>query len=665
MTGDAGGARGAPTLIGIGLFVATLVWCSLTHGQGLGLSDEGYMLRVSARVLAGEIVHRDFIELYPPGVHWLTGLALWLGDGEILAVRWLLTLWKGVAVVASFGVLRRMTSTPFAFFGALLAIVYWGRLTHILNTPYAAPFSVPLTLVTLWLALRANDRRDLASHLLLGLAAGASVWFKQSLGLLNGYALGLAIFGIAMLDGDRPVPSAPASSRERIVALTLWALAALALFVPGNEFLSAREYAIHVLPIHLVMGVVAVTVWRRGIHVSVSDVLRERLGPYVVGFVAALTPMIAAYTAWGALGGLLRDVLVIPTFMQNYAMPIILPPFGVTLFATGVLGTVIGGLFAVRRQWQWAGGIGAGSAALIGFAAFAVPRTNPELYSAAFIWRTAMPFDWIMPSVLVFATIPFLAIACRDVDDPAGRREISCLLPALLVQGFLAYQIFPRAGTNIFTIQGALMPLLVYLGYRAYRFGIARGAAQPGRIVAAVLCGLTAAWLAAPAAVPVWNRATGRAMMRPAALPHTAGITLPWQEYARIGLEDVSQLVDHIERTAPPEARMLLFSSHHMLYFLSDRAPLADRYEYPIFLTGIRMMPVNEIMLAADRETLARLERSPETIVITHDNRTSRWIRNQLPLTAAYIDAHYALDRRFGPYRLLERRSTHEGATPR
>jgi len=664
MTGDAGSARGVPTLIGLGLFAATLGWCSLTHAQDLGLSDEGYMLRVSSRVLAGEIVHRDFIELYAPGVHWLTGFALWLGDGEILAVRWLLTLWKGVAVVATFGVLRRMTSTPFAFFGALLAIVYWGRFTHILNTPYAAPFSVPLTLVTLWLALRANDRRDIASHLLLGLVAGASVWFKQSLGILNGYALGLAIVGIAMLDGNPRAKAERNDKTERIVALAIWGLAALALFVPGNEFLTGRAYTIHVLPIHLVMAVVAAAVWRRGTLLDVTEVLRERLGPYLVGFVAALAPMIASYAAWGALGELLHDILIIPTFMQNYAAPIFLPPVGVSLFAAGVLGAMVGGLFAVRRQWRWAGAFGAGAAALVGSAVSLAPRSNPDLYTGAFIWRTAIPFDWIMPSVLVFATIPFLAIACRDPGDPAQRREIDHLLPALLVQAFLAYQIFPRAGTNIYTIQGALMPLLGYLGYLAYHFAVARDAARPQQLAAAALCLLIAAWLAAPVAVPVWKRATGRALMRPAALPHTAGISLPWKEHERNGLEDVSALVEHIEKTAAPEARMLLFSGHHMLYFLTDRIPLADRYEYPIFLTGIRMMPVNEIMLAADRETRAGLERAPETIVITHDDRTSRWIRDQLPLTTAYVDANYALDQRFGPYRLLERRPTREGAAP-
>ncbi len=50
------------------LFVVALAYFSLTLDRTFNLRDEGYLLRMSSRVARGEIPHRDFYELYGPGV---------------------------------------------------------------------------------------------------------------------------------------------------------------------------------------------------------------------------------------------------------------------------------------------------------------------------------------------------------------------------------------------------------------------------------------------------------------------------------------------------------------------------------------------------------------------------------------------------------------------
>ena len=117
---DAQQTRRAPTTalvdltIGALLLAAALGWFSLTLDTTFNLRDEGYLLYMSARVAAGEIPHRDFVENYGPGVFTATAIPLQLGGGEILAVRWWIAGLKALAVVLGFLIMRRATPLPFA-----------------------------------------------------------------------------------------------------------------------------------------------------------------------------------------------------------------------------------------------------------------------------------------------------------------------------------------------------------------------------------------------------------------------------------------------------------------------------------------------------------------------------------------------------------------------
>lgn len=66
---------------------------------GFNPTDEGYMLSASRRILDGQIPHRDYITLRPPGTHYLHAhLLLWAGDHLIWWSRF--TTWFQLAVIS-------------------------------------------------------------------------------------------------------------------------------------------------------------------------------------------------------------------------------------------------------------------------------------------------------------------------------------------------------------------------------------------------------------------------------------------------------------------------------------------------------------------------------------------------------------------------------------
>ena len=219
--------------IALALFIVALSYFALTATRTLDPRDAGYLLARSAQVVAGAVPHRDFPDVYGPGVFALTAAAMHLGGGEILAIRILLMLVKAAAVVFGFAIARQLVPAGAAGFSSLIAIAYWGRLSTNLNTPYASLFAIPLCLLALWLLLRALERGSPRGVWVAGAIAGVAILFKQSLGLMAVYGMALAIWGIAMLDAVSDPKNVPRSSAS-VAHLFGWLLAGLLVLVPAG-----------------------------------------------------------------------------------------------------------------------------------------------------------------------------------------------------------------------------------------------------------------------------------------------------------------------------------------------------------------------------------------------------------------------------------------------
>ncbi len=197
------------------LFFAAVAYFLLTCMHSFELRDEGYLLRIGSRVASGEIPHRDFPALYGPAVHMINGLAIWLFNGKIAPIHLMLVLIKGGTVVVTFLVSRFLVSRPFAVFGALLAMAYWGRNGWNLNTPYATLYTIPICMLALLLLLHALHQRSSLGYVCAGFVAGAALLFKQSLGLSCAYGMALALYALGALEDGSEKQSPSRKSTDR------------------------------------------------------------------------------------------------------------------------------------------------------------------------------------------------------------------------------------------------------------------------------------------------------------------------------------------------------------------------------------------------------------------------------------------------------------------
>jgi hypothetical protein len=667
--------RAIDRFVALLLFAVALGYFSLTLHHTFSLNDEGYLLHMSSRVARGEVPHRDFIDIYGPGVLSITSLALWLGDERILAVRWLLALFKAGAVVLTFHILRRLTPRGVAALGALLATAYWGRASINLNTPYGAVYTVPICLLALALLQRAGERRSPRAYLVVGCAAGLAILFKQSLGVMNAYALMLAIWASAMLDaegkevdvGQQPGRDvAPARLRMRMPVLLAWGAAAVAVFVPTLGYIEPRSYVLHILPIHLLMAVTVVGVAREGLGSEPGVIFGQRVLPYLAGLVLVLAPVGALYFWWGALPSLIWDMFILPNSLRNYFVPSALPSFGVSLFAIGGLALVAATLLALRERRAPALAYAGVGTLLLALAIFVVAPRPPGLYTLPVVWRTGVNFDWILSTAILLGAMPLIARAIFDRTTPESAAVNRLVLPLAFVQAFLCFQAFPRAGGDVWLAQAAMVPLLVYLGHRTYRWGTQGIGGRGRRVGVALACAAIPAWLVAPVVAPVARLDRAHALMRPIDLPQAAGIALTPSYWKEQSLEDAHALIAYLRERRPPDARLLLLGGDAMIYFLSGREHLVPEREYLIYLAALNMLPVGEASALTDAAARGELVRRPDTIVVIQRDSSAASLRVRMSRLGRFIAERYEKDRDIGPYRVLRRRDAgeHEPAKP-
>jgi hypothetical protein len=629
----------APRAVGVGLLaLAAFGWLWLSADRTFELRDEGYLLARSARTAAGELPHRDFEEVYGPGVCLTTAAVLRAARGEILGVRTALAALKAGAVAATYLAARSLLPLPFALFAAAVALGYWGRPVWMVNTPYAALYTLCLSQVALALWLRADERSSTRGRLAAGLVAGSSVLFKQTLGAMLAGGMLLAAFALALL--ERPA----ASGRRARGMLALWAGAALVPPLAAGAYLGPRDYLLHFLPLHALMAAVALGVLRRGGGGSAGDVARRVL-PFAAGCAAPVLLAAAFYGAAGGLRELAEGMLVLPRRLQGYASPVALPPPGVAAFGAALLGVAGGGLLALAGRRRSALALVCAAAPLFLVAALALGGRPGA--GAALLFADAA-FGEVQ-----LALVGALAVAVAWPLVVRGAPEVRALLPVLFFHLMLCFQIFPRAGWNAWLVLPAGATATAWLAWRAQRLAAPAQAGPLRRGLAALLATAVPAWLVVPVA-SLTLRDPWAGPPRPLALPHAAGIAVP--ENAAAPVAALEGLVDHLRRSIAADAPLLLLSNDFMIPFLSDRRDLLPDTQLRRFLLGWGMLPAGRDSGIDEQELIRRLEGAPAAVVIDRrgDDSAAR-IRGGLPALAARIDQRFRETARFGPFRVLER----------
>jgi hypothetical protein len=638
--------RWAEPAIALLVFAGALAWFERSLHLTFDVRDEGYLYYDIARVARGERLVAEVRDAYGPLLLAVHVPVYRASGGEILAVRRQLAVLRAGAVVAVYAIARHLVGRPHALFAALLGAAWFGRVLWNLNTPYAALYTTVVSLGALALALRGLARGSSGWLFAAGLASGLGVLFKQSLGLAVAYGLALALLASGLL---REPPGAAA--RGRAAWLALLGLAGVAIAVPFASALGARDYLLHLLPLHLLLAVVA---WRFARHGDPKGALRTA-APRLVAWGAGFLLPLAATAAWFARQGVLAELLdlmfVLPLRLQNYALPVALPTPGRAALLAAGLAASTAGLLALRGARAPALGAAA-AAGLLGFAARGELRSLQHLLFAADAW------GGVLIALVTTAGAALLALRLlRAGAPPAGPRTLATLA-VLLFQATLAFQIFPRGGLNTVIALGALAPgmaLLVERAGAAARRGAARSRLRAG--LAFALAALVPAFLVSHLVVQVLSAPAPDELEESALrLPAARGIRVPAPEFRRDHLRAVEWLVDHLRTASPAGAPLLLVANEPMLFVLSERPSLVPEHALELFLIGWDLWPSGPRDTELERTLLGRLAAEPRALLVERDDVSSIRMRRRFPALDRVLESDYAVEYRVGPYRVLRRR---------
>jgi hypothetical protein len=638
------------------LAALAIAYFSLSLGHTLDLRDEGYLLNRAAAVAAGAVPHRDFVDIYGPLAFGVTGQVLRLSGGEILGVRVALALVKVGAVVLAFLLARFLLPRYFAVLCAVTAIAFWGRLSPNLNTPYAALYSVVIALLSTFGVLLGLQRRSAAILLAAGVAAGVGILFKQSVGIPNAYGLFLAVWALGMLEADPP----RGSRLDARLSVGLWWLAGLLIVLPVAAYLTVGDYLLHFAPFHAGMIVVGGVVLWRGRGGLPYATLRARLLPFSAGVALVLLATAALYAYWGALGSLVWDMFYLPRSYRNYYYATVRPSPAVAIFALGAVLILNGVMLSLHRRSRQTAASGLAGILFMGVAYFLTPNRANGLYSWETLARMPFAFEGLLSPLL--ATVGVALLLARLVGRPESRTDREgelgpehFLLPLLFAQCMLSFQVFPRAGSNLWVLHGALTPMLgvaLFWWARPWRF---EQSARGRRLCSAVLVLVALGWLVNPIVRGVLQPAFSERPREFLDLPHTAGISLTPGQIEAEHLRDLEALIAYLEELEPRSAPLFLLSNLEMIRLFSGRPHLFPQQEFSLFLAGWGILPEGQTGELDGDEMLRRLRDSRDAILIHHRDATSGRLKAALPRIGAYVNQHFAPVAEFGAFRVFRR----------
>jgi hypothetical protein len=184
-----GDALAIALLLGLCVFIG---WPRFRSGLELG--DEGFLAYGAARVLDGQMPHRDFVSLQPP-LSFYTAAAMFKVFGtSLLSLRFLGLFLYCLIPLLIYGISRQLNGLALGLASAIPATIL--GLPYFQFVPYAAWQGIVAALVAALLFLRATLGRSPLFALPAGLLTAATLLLRQDQGLylalaLLAYALGL------------------------------------------------------------------------------------------------------------------------------------------------------------------------------------------------------------------------------------------------------------------------------------------------------------------------------------------------------------------------------------------------------------------------------------------------------------------------------------------
>jgi len=277
--------------------------------------DEGALSESASRVLAGQLPHRDFAEIYTGGLSYLHAFAFLLFGEKLASMRIVLFAFFAVWIPVLYAVGRRFASPAVA--GAFVAAsIAWS----VPNYSASMPSWYNLFFATFALAclLRYFDKRRARWLVAAGLACGLSVIVKST-GI---YAV-VGLFLVLLFDEQVHAEGKTVERRQSYLAFVLVCAGAAVAFLAVllHRRLGASEAANFLVP---GTCIAAFLIWNevRVRHVRASARLHSLLGPigsFVLGLALPLGVFVAPYMVSNSLGSLLDGLITEPSMRLQFA----------------------------------------------------------------------------------------------------------------------------------------------------------------------------------------------------------------------------------------------------------------------------------------------------------------------------------------------------------
>lgn len=167
------------------IFVGALVYLTLCMDRSVAMFDEGEILFNSVQVMNGQVPHRDFFTMYPPGQYYILAALYKLLGPSILIERVWDTVVRACCTVLVFLVVGQAASRRFALVTAAVSLVFLG---YVGTYGYPVFPALAAALASLALLTPGLERPNPVPWLFAaGVCVGAAVLFR--------YDVGVALFG--------------------------------------------------------------------------------------------------------------------------------------------------------------------------------------------------------------------------------------------------------------------------------------------------------------------------------------------------------------------------------------------------------------------------------------------------------------------------------------
>jgi hypothetical protein len=427
------------------LWAACVCYAALHLRHGWVPYDAGALGESAQRVLAGQLPHRDFDEIYTGGLSYLNALSFRMWGTSLVAMRITLLIAFALWLPAVYSIARRVAPLPLAAAVTLLA-ASWSIPVY----PEAMPSWYNLFFATFGVAALFSYLDD--GHRRWLVAAGVCAALSCLIKIVGLYFVGAALLFLLYHDQDRAIKGATGVSGDRVVSVLLTVAAVAfdaALLVLVRDHITPDVLVQFILPGAALSALLVWREWRApptAWRTRVAGLTRLGL-PFVAGLLLPIALALIPYAASGSLGALVNGVFVLPARRLSFAYR---GPRGalafVVLAAAGLIVPRAARAFSARGRLE--------AEILLAIALLAVPVGA----SIAVVYRLAwIPMRVMIPLAAVWAAW-HLARRADDGSGDTGNSRIFLLAAATALCGLVR---FPFAVPNYFFYAGSLAALTV------------------------------------------------------------------------------------------------------------------------------------------------------------------------------------------------------------